>query len=156
MMMLLLFLFSASAPLVVLAFGFCYEIRMKPAQIRSPFQHQGLKTTIKTLQRYFSPVADGDEVADENIDVGAEFPVVAVNGTTEDFVVTKQYHVPIEGFTNANDGDFLRATSLTAHFSPEDISRLQLKSNNVTLAVALMLLDPAKYPTQSRARKAIR
>ncbi|KAL7529045.1 hypothetical protein ACHAXR_006153 [Thalassiosira sp. AJA248-18] len=34
--------------------------------------------------------------------------------------------------------------------------RLQLEPLNVTLPAALMLLDPDKYPTQSRARKVIR
>ena len=81
--------------------------------------------------------------------------VDSVNGTSEGFVVTKQYLVPIDGFLDAIEGDG-DSGSHTSLFSPEDISRLQLESNNVTLAVALMLLDPEKYPTQSRARKAIR
>ncbi len=60
-----------------------------------------------------------------------------------------------EGFPYAHDSE-VNSMALTSFFSSEDISRLQLKSNNVTLAIALMLLDPEKYPTQSRARKAIR
>ncbi len=83
-----------------------------------------------------------------------EILVGPINGTIEGYVVTQQYHVPIEGFPGA-DGE-IDSISLTSIFSSEDMSRLQLKANNVTLAAALMLLDPEKYPTQSRARKAIR
>ncbi|KAK1746574.1 RNA pseudouridine synthase [Skeletonema marinoi] len=61
------------------------------------------------------------------------------------YIVTKTYDVPIEGFPSLSDV-----------FEPSDQERLQLEVMNVTLPAALMLLDPEKYPTQSRARKAIR
>jgi len=61
------------------------------------------------------------------------------------YIVTKTYDVPLEGFPSLSDV-----------FEPSDQERLQLEVMNVTLPAALMLLDPEKYPTQSRARKAIR
>ena len=61
------------------------------------------------------------------------------------YFVSKTYVVPMEGFT-----------SVSKLFEIGDQERLQLHKKNVTLPAALMLLDPETYPTQSRARKAIR
>jgi 23S rRNA-/tRNA-specific pseudouridylate synthase len=36
---------------------------------------------------------------------------------------------------------------------PKDVTRLHLSRDNVTLPIALMMMDPIKYPTISRARK---
>jgi len=68
-----------------------------------------------------------------------------IPGTRDGYIITKTYDVPFEGFP-----------SLANVFGPSDRERLQLEVMNVTLPAALMLLDPEKYPTQSRARKAIR
>ena len=85
---------------------------------------------------------------------GTHGTAVVVNGTEERFIVTKVYHVPPEGFQEAKNG--IDVLSLSALFSPEDQQRLRLSPCNVTLPAALMLLDPEQYPSQSRARKAIR
>jgi len=68
-----------------------------------------------------------------------------ISGTRDGYIITKLYTVPFEGFP-----------SLSTVFEQNDQERLQLEAKNVTLPAALMLLDPDKYPTQSRARKAIR
>jgi len=96
-----------------------------------------------------------DEESHEVNDADYEAPIEVLNGTAENFIVTKLYHVPIEGFRESSheDDDVL---SLSTVFSPDDIMRLRLESLNVTLPAALMLLDPDRYPTQSRARKVIR
>ena len=70
---------------------------------------------------------------------------VHIPGTRDGFIITKTYDVPLDGFP-----------SLSSVFEPRDEEILQLEVMNVTLPAALMLLDPEKYPTQSRARKAIR
>ncbi|KAL7499121.1 hypothetical protein ACHAWT_006826 [Skeletonema menzelii] len=73
-------------------------------------------------------------------------PVDHIPGSRgEGYIVTKTYDIPLEGFP-----------LLSNSFDPSDQERLQLDSLNVTLPAALMLLDPEKYPTQSRARKVIR
>ena len=74
-------------------------------------------------------------------------PADIINGTTQGSIITHFYRMPISGFTSS---------ALPNLFSIEDRTRLRLESQNVTLPVALMLLDPEKYPTQSRARKVIR
>lgn len=61
------------------------------------------------------------------------------------YMVTKTYAIPSEGFPQ-----------LSRVFKSSDQERLQLDAMNVTLSAALMMLDPEKYPTQSRARKVIR
>jgi 23S rRNA-/tRNA-specific pseudouridylate synthase len=86
------------------------------------------------------------------VDDETETPIVVINGTAPGLIVTDVYRVPLEGFLDdAND-----SITLSKLFSTEDITRLRLVSQNVTLPAALMMLDPGKYPTQSRARKAIR
>ena len=69
-------------------------------------------------------------------------------GKPEGFVIIQQYHVPYNGFHNF---------SLTSpDINPDEVLRLKLESHNVTLPVALMMLDPVEYPSFSRARKACR
>mmetsp|Transcript_17303 Transcript_17303/g.37358 ORF Transcript_17303/g.37358 Transcript_17303/m.37358 type:complete len:584 (+) Transcript_17303:89-1840(+) len=82
-------------------------------------------------------------------------PIEIINGTADKFIVTKLYNVPLEGFPEAS-GEEENLASLSSVFSPDDVTRLGLEPQNVTLPAALMLLDPEQYPTQSRARKAIR
>lgn len=77
-----------------------------------------------------------------------------INGTSEGMIVTKQYTVSLEGFSQESDNS--EAVSISDVFTPDDQQRLRLQSKNVTLPAALMLLDPETYPTQSRARKSIR
>jgi 23S rRNA-/tRNA-specific pseudouridylate synthase len=87
--------------------------------------------------------------------VDDETPAIVMNGTARGLFVSDFYRVPLEGFLDANDGE-ADSITLSKLFSIEDVTRLRLVSQNVTLPAALMMLDPEKYPTQSRARKAIR
>lgn len=74
-------------------------------------------------------------------------PAEIINGTTQGSIIIHFYRVPMNGFTSS---------ALPNFFSIEERTRLRLQSHNVSLPAALMLLDPEKYPTQSRARKVIR
>lgn len=67
-------------------------------------------------------------------------------GIPASFRVIQQYSVPQTCKT-----DWLRAG-----LDEGDISRLNLDSNEITLPVALMMVDPESYPTLSRARKVCR
>ena len=98
---------------------------------------------------------EGDEVESSSVEE-------VINGTSEGLMVTKVYRVPLEGFQKENNGreegnsNHEHLPSLSSIFSPEDVARLKLDPQNITLPAALMLLDPEQYPTQSRARKVIR
>lgn len=70
-------------------------------------------------------------------------------GKPEGFHVTRYFSVPSDGFgclESISDG---RITS-------DLVSRLGLSGKNVTVPVALMLLDSESHPTQSRSRKSCR
>ena len=69
--------------------------------------------------------------------------VTIING----FVVVRKFVVPAEGF----DLEFAKEV-----MGKEQVERVGLKRDNVTLCAALMMLDRAKYPSISRARKALR
>ena len=97
----------------------------------------------------------------ENSENSMQEPLEIINGTTDGFVVTKTYHVPMDGFQEVDDAitsndEVVNLPSISDIFSSNDQMRLRLEYKNVTLPAALMLLDPDTYPTQSRARKAIR
>jgi hypothetical protein len=69
-------------------------------------------------------------------------------GTNKGFFVVKQYKT-----TNGKPFDF---TYLASVVEPSHFERLELTPNNVSLPVALMMMDPKEYPSVSRARKACR
>jgi hypothetical protein len=60
-------------------------------------------------------------------------PADIINGTTQGSIITHFHRVPMDGFTSS---------ALPNLFSIEDVTRLRLLSQNVTLPAALMLLDP--------------
>lgn len=75
-------------------------------------------------------------------------------GKPEDYYVTKQYSIPDQGFESlliSTDGED-QAIAITQ----EEIDRLGINGKNVTLPIALMLLDKETYPSLSRARKECR
>ena len=67
-------------------------------------------------------------------------------GMPKGFFVVKQYSVPE---SSAEDWHNLG-------LSQEDIDRVQLSPRNISLPIALMLMDLTEYPSLSRARKACR
>lgn len=68
-------------------------------------------------------------------------------GTSEGFYIVKTYNCDDSIFDQEN---------IRKLFGDEDVSRLSLTSTNITIPVALMLLDKDEYPSTSRARKACR
>lgn len=75
----------------------------------------------------------------------AKFPP----GKPSGFVIVQQYPVPTNGFHS-------NFTFTCSDITYDEIQRLHLQPTNVTLPVALMLLDRLEYPSFSRARKACR
>lgn len=69
-------------------------------------------------------------------------------GVPDGFYVIKQY------FVSSTEG--LDLTKEHGGISKEEIERLDINNKNVTLPIALMILDPETYPSLSRARKACR
>jgi 23S rRNA-/tRNA-specific pseudouridylate synthase len=58
---------------------------------------------------------------------------------------------------SASDGPIKEEASASAAVTPKDLTRIDnLTATNVTLPLALMMLDPKEYPSLSRARKACR
>ena len=109
----------------------------------------------KIMSQPFCSTDDHALLFDKGGAVDDETPVIVINGTARGLIVTDVYRVPLEGFLDENVGE-ADSINLSKLFSMEDVTRLRLGSLNVTLSAALMMLDPGKYPTQSRARKAIR
>ena len=74
-------------------------------------------------------------------------------GTPDGFYVTQQFTIPKEGFdhlvTNTDGSEGIGITQ-------EEVDRLGISGTNITLPIALMLLDAEAYPSLSRARKACR
>lgn len=68
-------------------------------------------------------------------------------GTQEGFFVVQEYTINVNGFD---------LSSVESLMGGDKMERLQLTSHNVTLPVALLLMDPKRYPSLSRARKEIR
>jgi hypothetical protein len=68
-------------------------------------------------------------------------------GTPEGFYVTRTYQIPTEGFDISRNPEII---------TKELVNRLEISGGNITVSIALMLLDPETYPSVSRARKACR
>jgi hypothetical protein len=86
--------------------------------------------------------ADGE--SDEEILLNKDF----FPGTIDGFSITKIYKTDRDsGF----DMDEIKTL-----VDSDDISRLELTARNISVPLALMMLDPDEYPSKSRARKACR
>ena len=70
-------------------------------------------------------------------------------GVPEDHYVIKSFSVPPDGFGDLESISEGRVTS-------DLIARVSLSGDNVTVPVALMLLDPDSYPSVSKSRKTCR
>jgi 23S rRNA-/tRNA-specific pseudouridylate synthase len=75
-------------------------------------------------------------------------------GTLPDHKIVKEYSLP--DHLPRHRGFALDDLVLQGRVAAGDVQRLNLTASNVTVPVALMLLDPATYPSMSRARKACR
>ena len=89
-------------------------------------------------------ILDEDEEEDESHAAAtAQEDVTIINN----FVVVRKFFVPPEGFD---------LEKLEGLLGADEIKRVKIKADNVTLVAALMMLDPKMYPSVSRARKALR
>ena len=104
---------------------------------------------------------DGDDNFTDEFFREAERDADRINypkGTPKGFYVTKQYTIPIDGFNNLvtatakEDG----STDEVFGITKEEVIRLDINGKNLTLPIALMLLDKDVYPSMSRARKSCR
>jgi 23S rRNA-/tRNA-specific pseudouridylate synthase len=99
-------------------------------------------TTAKTTSYAMATKATNTEPSSDN-----NVAVVMSPGTPLGFFVTKHYTVK-----PSCTKDWLALPGL----DQTDIGRIELTPGNITLPVALMLLEPDLYPSLSRARKACR
>ena len=65
-------------------------------------------------------------------------------GIPTGFFIIHHTTIPHNGFTQSQ---------ITQAFTPQDIERLKLQPNNVTVPAALLMLYPEQFTTQTRARK---
>ena len=70
-------------------------------------------------------------------------------GTHDGLYVAQEYSIPKNSLL-CSDEDLLQ------RFGDNHVKRLNLTSTNLTLSAVLMLIDPIRYPTFSKSRKAIR
>jgi len=74
-------------------------------------------------------------------------------GTPKGFYIVKEYTVPSQGFqTLVTNTDGNVGSGITQ----QEVDRLDIHGGNITLPLALILLDNEEYPSLSRARKSCR
>jgi 23S rRNA-/tRNA-specific pseudouridylate synthase len=95
---------------------------------------------------------DDDEQFLNDVERDANAEILYPKGTPNGFYIVKEYNVPSSGFLSLGDDISESMGIITA----EEISRLDICPKNITLPIALMLLDKDEYPSLSRARKACR
>lgn len=88
-----------------------------------------------------------DIVVSKNVPQGK----ATVEEDVADWVIIKEYTIPSNGI----DVDCVLSTPGLAD-DRKTIERLQIQRNNLTIPVALMVLDPIRYPSLSKARKVCR
>ena len=71
-------------------------------------------------------------------------------GVSNDFYIVAHYP------TSSSEPFELESAVESGLIEPNDIERLKLTPTNISLPVALMILNPEEFPTQSKARKACR
>lgn len=122
----------------------------RPFSLEKIYSLQSGDTTEKidyTSTRYIADNATDAFYDDAERDASC---MVYPKGTPEGFYVVKQYEIPKEGFSSfSSDVE-------SVGISQEEVTRLDIDSKNITLPIALMLLDNEEYPSLSRARKACR
>ena len=110
-----------------------------------------LKNDFATTTRLWSSVLTGENVKRNIADDESEEEILSNKvwpGTIEGFSITKMYKIDRDsGFDMEKIKDLVDS---------DELSRLELTPMNISVPVALMLLDPEEYPTKSRARKACR
>eukprot|EP00536_Pseudo-nitzschia_multiseries_P006620 jgi/Psemu1/255525/estExt_Genewise1Plus.C_1440010 len=81
-------------------------------------------------------------------------------GKPDSYYVTKHYSIPETGFDDlrisASANGYADNEDRSRGVTQEEIDRLGISGTNITLPIALMLLDKEIYPSLSRARKACR
>jgi hypothetical protein len=107
----------------------------------SPFQQQIQSQLCSTL----IDEATGEDVSDDK--TSSDFLRGLIPGSNDGFFVVKTYPTDPSGFDVQRVGDLV---------DPSDVERLEVSPQNISVPLALMLLDPDEHPSQSQARKACR
>uniref|UniRef100_A0A6V2G5C6 Pseudouridine synthase RsuA/RluA-like domain-containing protein n=1 Tax=Ditylum brightwellii TaxID=49249 RepID=A0A6V2G5C6_9STRA len=77
-------------------------------------------------------------------------------GKPEGYHVTKLYTIPDQGFMSLVTVNNTGGGNSNIGITQEEVDRLGISGTNITLPIALMLLDIEEYPSLSRARKSCR
>lgn len=92
-----------------------------------------------------------DEEFMKEVERDANSEILYPKGTPNGFYIVKEYSIPKSGFSSLGND-----ISVSMGITLEEISRLDISPQNITLPIALMFLDKDEYPSLSRARKACR
>ena len=98
----------------------------------------------------FESDSNGDDEDGNSMEVRMDPAQQLQPGTTKGFQIIHHYS------TSLTEPFDLESAVSSGLLSPHYIERLELTPTNVSLPVALMMLDPEAYPSQSRSRKACR
>jgi hypothetical protein len=117
-----------------------------------PLRASGLQSSASPFENILQDNADieGIDLEEEIDDLNVEEEGFAINlpkGTSEGFYIVKTFKTSSEGF-DMND--------ILSVVDGDDIERLELTSQNISVPVALMMVDAEEFPSRSRARKACR
>ena len=154
---------STHSPVTSTIPSHCFLIPKGPLSDRSATRRSGFRlfatsNDIKSEKDLLDEEIDDDDDDDQTGLVDEELQVETTildeedlstlpEGTNRGFYVVKQYK------TNGKPFDL---TYLASVLEPSHFERLELTPKNVSLPVALMMMDPKEYPSVSRARKACR
>lgn len=118
-----------------------------------PFSGSGSFSSLGTAENELEPDTsidiDDDDDDDEELTIasGSESVTTYQPGIPKGFFIVDHDSTPSHGFDMEKVEEILGS---------REIDRLKLNAHNVTLPVALMLMDPETYPSLSRARKTCR
>lgn len=89
---------------------------------------------------------DDDNDDNQSLSLSDHIPDNLVPGANEGFYIVKTYKTDPNGFD----------LNALQNLEEKDVERLDITPQNISVPLALMVLDPIEYPSRSRARKACR
>eukprot|EP00580_Thalassiosira_gravida_P012710 CAMPEP_0201629822 /NCGR_PEP_ID=MMETSP0493-20130528/4350_1 /ASSEMBLY_ACC=CAM_ASM_000838 /TAXON_ID=420259 /ORGANISM="Thalassiosira gravida, Strain GMp14c1" /LENGTH=479 /DNA_ID=CAMNT_0048100879 /DNA_START=372 /DNA_END=1811 /DNA_ORIENTATION=+ len=119
----------------------------------SPNKTKKATTTMESMMDSEEDAIDDDDDEEQTLQGDEETTSITIvddlypKGLPDSNSIIKHSTIPPSGFDQSQ---------ISSSFTPEDIERLKLSPDNVTVPIALMLLWPDQYGSQTKARKECR